>query len=78
MQWNLAFRTMDMMSFVCFTNVIGEETTTFCSLMLFYYKIIQVNDLINYSNNNTLKYISNLNLRSRVEVDFIWFIERLV
>ena len=62
---------MDMMSFVCFTNVIGEETTTFCSLMLFYYKIIQVNDLINYSNNNTLKYISNLNLRSRVEVDFI-------
>ena len=34
---------------------------TFCSLVLFYYKIIQVDDLINYSNNDALKYISNLN-----------------
>ena len=35
---------------------------TFCSLVLLCYKIIRVNDLINYSNNDTLKYISNLNL----------------
>ena len=45
---------------------------TFCGLMLFYYKIIQVNDLINCSNNDILKYISNVNLRPWVEVNFIY------